>query len=126
MQFYCKTKLQLFNKNPIYFRHQLEMQLLEEKHTEELQLYKLQHAQAVQQISQLKNELQKYGSRKSAMVETLHSLLEAHRQETLRVVSGSSPVATHGAEHTRLQVHQTKSAELMTGRLQSQVQHRHF
>lgn len=101
------------------------MQLLEEKHTEELQLYKLQLAQAVQQISQLEAKLQGYNSRKSAMVEKLHSLMETQWQEALRIVSGSSPLATHGAEHMRLQVHQRNSAELMTGRLQSQVQHRH-
>jgi len=97
------------------------MQLLEEKHTEELQLYKLQLAQALQQISQLEAKLQGYDSRKSAMVEKLHSLMETQWQEALRIVSGSSPLATHGAEHTRLQVHQRKSAELMNGRLQSHV-----
>lgn len=97
------------------------MQLLEEKHTEELQLYKLQIAEAVQQISQLEAKLQGYNSRKSGMVEKLHSLMETQWQEALRIVNGSSPFATHGAERTILQVHQRKSAELMTGRLQLQV-----
>jgi hypothetical protein len=102
---YCNTDLQLLYSNPIYFRHQLEMQLLEEKHAEEFQLYKLQLAQAVQQISQLEAKLQGYNSRKSEMVEKLHSVMETQWQEALRIVSGSSPLVTHGAGHKRLQVY---------------------
>jgi predicted nucleic acid-binding Zn-ribbon protein len=85
------------------------MQLLEEKHTEELQLYKLKLAQAELQISQLETKLQGYNSRKSSMVEKLHSLMETQWQEALRIVGESSPVAIHGAEHTRLQVHQKQT-----------------
>jgi hypothetical protein len=105
----------------MFFRHQLEMQLVEEKHTEELQLYKLQLAQAVQQISQLEAKLQGYNSKKSAMVEKLHSLMETQWQEALRIVGGSSPLATHRTDYTRLQVHQRTFAELLIGRLHSQV-----
>jgi hypothetical protein len=113
--FYCNTNLQVRYSNPIYCRHQLEMQLLEEKHAEELQLYKLQLAQAVQQSSQLEGKLQGYHSRKSEMVEKLHSVMETQWQEALRIVSGSSPLGTQGAEHARLQVYQRIFTELVSG-----------
>lgn len=80
------------------------MQLLEEKHMEELQLYKLQLAQTVQQASHLEAKLQGYNSRKSEMVEKLHSVMETQWQEALRIVSGNSPLVNCGAEYVRLQV----------------------
>jgi hypothetical protein len=40
------TKLRLFNNKLLYFRHLLEVQLLEEIHTEELEWYKLKLAKA--------------------------------------------------------------------------------
>jgi hypothetical protein len=104
------TKLRLFNKKPLYFRHLLEVQLLEEKRTEELEFCELKLAKAVQQTSQLEAKLQGYNSRKSAVVKNLHSLMETQKQEALRIVSDSSSLATHEAEHTTLQVRQRKSA----------------
>lgn len=102
-------------------KHQLEMQLLEEKHAEEFQLYKLQLAQAVQQISQLEAKLQGYNSRKSEMVEKLHSVMETQWQEALRIVSGSSPLVTHGAGHKRLQMAADTPFKDHVGMSQSQV-----
>ncbi|XP_023726114.1 uncharacterized protein LOC111874655 isoform X3 [Cryptotermes secundus] len=84
-------------------KHQLEMKLLEEKHMEELQLYKLQLAQTVQQASHLEAKLQGYNSRKSEMVEKLHSVMETQWQEALRIVSGNNPLVNCGAEYVRLQ-----------------------
>lgn len=78
--------------------------MLEEKHTEELQLYKLQLAQAMQQISQLEAKLQVYSSRKSEIVEKLHDVMETQWQEALRIISGNSPLASNGSDHSRLQV----------------------
>jgi len=81
----------------ICFRHQLEVQLLEEKHAEELKLYKLQLAQAVQQVSELE-------ARKSEMVEKLHSVMETQWQEAMHIFDENSPLVNHGAKHVRLQV----------------------
>ena len=80
----------------------MEVQLLEEKHAEELSLYKLQLAQAVQQISQLEAKLQVYNSRKSEIVEKLHSVMETQWQEALRIISGNSPLVNNGTDHSKL------------------------
>jgi hypothetical protein len=82
----------------------LELQLLEEKHMEELQLYKLQLAQTAQQASHLEAKLQGYNSRKSEMVEKLHSVMETQWKEALRIVSGNSPLVNCEADCMRLQV----------------------
>ncbi|KAJ9584802.1 hypothetical protein L9F63_020856, partial [Diploptera punctata] len=84
-------------------KHQLEVQLLEEKHAEELHLYKFQLGQAMQQISQLETKLQVYNSRKSEIVEKLHNVMETQWQEALRIISGNSPLVNNGSDHNKLQ-----------------------
>ncbi|XP_069699894.1 putative leucine-rich repeat-containing protein DDB_G0290503 isoform X2 [Periplaneta americana] len=84
-------------------KHQMEVQLLEEKHSEELQLYKLQLAQAMNQITELETKLQGYNSRKSELVEKLHSVMETQWQEALRIISGNSPLVSHNSELLKLQ-----------------------
>jgi hypothetical protein len=96
----------LLYSNLIDFRHQLEMQLLEEKHTEELQLCRLQLAKAMQQVSDLEAKLQGYNSRKSEMVDKLQNIMQTQWQEALHIISGNSPLANHGAESVRVQVKQ--------------------
>lgn len=102
--FYCNAKLYLRSNKLIDFRHRLEMQLLEEKHVEELQLYKLQLAQAMQQVSDLEAKLQGYNSRKSEMVDKLHCVMETQWQEALRIIIGNSPLANHVADSLIVQV----------------------
>jgi hypothetical protein len=69
--FFCNAKLQLFYKKLTNFRHQL----LEKKHMEQLQLQKLQLAQAIQQVSDLGAKLQGYNYRKNKMVDKVHSVM---------------------------------------------------
>ncbi|XP_067000630.2 uncharacterized protein [Anabrus simplex] len=82
-------------------KHQLEVRLLEEKHKEELQLYKLQLTQATQQISQLQVRLQSYSNKKTEIVEKLQGVMEAQWKEALRIIGGSSPVVSSSVCHPR-------------------------
>jgi hypothetical protein len=98
------------------------MQLLEEKHMEELQLYKLQLAQAMQQVSDLEAKLQGYNSRKSEMVDKLHSVMEIQWQQALRIITGNSPLANHGADSVKIQVKKGYFfTEIVALRLHSQI-----
>lgn len=69
-------------------RHQLEINLLEEKHKEEKRLYELQLAQVVQKTTMLEAQLNSQQANKNQLVEQLHSVMQRQWQQALRIISG--------------------------------------
>lgn len=70
------------------FRHQLEINLLEEKHKEEKRLYEIQLAQAMQQVSMLNAKLNTQHASKTQLAEQLHSVMQKQWQQSLHIISG--------------------------------------
>lgn len=79
------------------FRHALEIQLLEEKHKEEVRLYQVQLSQNEQQVQNLQAKFQQQQNRKTQLIEQLHKVMEAQWLEALKIInsSKSSPIATN-------------------------------
>lgn len=76
-----------------FFRHRLEINLIEEKHKEEKRLYELQLAQALQRSSMLEMHLNSQRATKSQLAEQLHSVMQKQWQQALHIISGKSPNA---------------------------------
>lgn len=74
----------------VFFRHRLEINLLEEKHKEEKRLYELQLAQALQRSSILETHLNSQRATKSQLAEQLHSVMQKHWQQALNIISGQN------------------------------------
>ncbi|KAI4499050.1 hypothetical protein M0802_005916 [Mischocyttarus mexicanus] len=71
-------------------KHQLEINLLEEKHKEEKRLYELQLAQATQKSSLLEMHLNSQRANKSQLAEQLHSVMQKQWQQALHIISGGN------------------------------------
>ncbi|XP_012283475.1 golgin subfamily A member 4 isoform X2 [Orussus abietinus] len=84
-------------------KHNLEINLLEEKHKEEKRLCEIQLAQSMQQSSMLEAQLNTQKATKSRVVEQLHSVMQKQWQQALQIISGGnvenlSPVLRLNAE----------------------------
>ncbi|XP_046740118.1 myosin-13-like isoform X2 [Diprion similis] len=71
-------------------KHQLEINLLEEKHKEEKRLYEIQLAQAMQQVSMLNTKLNSQHASKTQLAEQLHSVMQRQWQQALQIISGGN------------------------------------
>ncbi|XP_012254001.2 sporulation-specific protein 15-like [Athalia rosae] len=71
-------------------KHQLEINLLEEKHKEEKRLHQIQLAQAMQQISILDSKLNTQHTNKTQLAEQLHSVMQRQWQQALQIISGGN------------------------------------
>ncbi|XP_050349639.1 protein Daple [Nymphalis io] len=99
-----------FNKQIVRIeeQHKLEINVLEEKQKEEIKLYRLQLAQANEQIGLLESRLESYRRRRARLAAQLHGVMQAQWRQALRLlthgharaVSVTSPVHAHTqAEH---------------------------
>lgn len=78
------------------FRHALEVQLLEEKHKEEVRLYHVQLSQNEQQIQNLQTKFHQQQEKKSQLAQQLHKVMEAQWLEALKIINNSkSPVPSN-------------------------------
>lgn len=71
------------------FRHALEVQLLEEKHKEEVRLYQVQLSQNEQQIQNLQTKFQQQQERKALLAQQLHKVMEAQWLEALKIINNT-------------------------------------
>lgn len=71
-------------------KHQLEINLLEEKHKEEKRLCEIQMAQAVQHSSMLEAQLNTQRATKTHLAEQLHSVMQKQWQQALHIISGGN------------------------------------
>lgn len=75
------------------YRHALEVRLLEEKHKEEVKLYRLQLSQAQQQVDNLHVKIQQQQERRSNIAQQLHKVMEAQWLEAIKIINnGKSPI----------------------------------
>ncbi|XP_049829553.1 centrobin isoform X4 [Schistocerca gregaria] len=75
-------------------KYQMEVKLLEEKQQDEMKLYKIQLAQANQQLAKLQAQLQLQTKHRNELLEQLHDAMEAQWQEALRMVQGKGDAWT--------------------------------
>lgn len=69
------------------------MQLLEEKHKEEVRLYQIQLSQNEQQIQSLEARFQRQEDRRVQIAQQLHKVMEAQWVEALKIINNTkSPV----------------------------------
>ncbi|XP_078044590.1 centriole duplication and spindle assembly protein centrobin [Augochlora pura] len=71
-------------------KHQLEINLLEEKHKEEIRLCELQLAQTLQKSAILETQLNSQRATKSQLAEQLHSVMQKQWQQALKIISGGN------------------------------------
>ena len=71
-------------------KHQLEINLLEEKHKEEKRLCEIQLAQTYQKASILESQLNSQRATKSQLAEQLHSVMQKQWQQALQIISGGN------------------------------------
>ncbi|XP_063827252.1 uncharacterized protein LOC135076759 [Ostrinia nubilalis] len=81
-----------FNKQitRIEEQHKLEVNVLEEKQREEINLYRLQLAQASEKIGLLESKLETYRRRRGQIAAQLHGVMEAQWRQALLVLTGHS------------------------------------
>ena len=70
------------------FRHQLEINLIEEKHKEEKRLFEIKLAQATQKSSMLEAQLNSYRKSKNQLIEQLYTMMQKQWQQALLIISG--------------------------------------
>lgn len=78
----------------LYYRHKLEVSLLEQKHAEELRLMQLQLTKASRQIQELETRLAAHEKRSSKIAERLHGVMENQWREALNIISSPNEVCT--------------------------------
>ena len=69
-------------------RHQLEVNLLEEKLQEEKRLHNIQLAQESQKLVLLEIQLNNYQINKSQLAEQLYTMMQKQWQKALKIISG--------------------------------------
>lgn len=69
----------------------VEINLLEEKHKEEIELWKIQVAQCEEKMRELQRKLEQYSSHKTEIAQKLHSVMETQWQEALKIITSTSP-----------------------------------
>ncbi|XP_076659482.1 centriole duplication and spindle assembly protein centrobin [Halictus rubicundus] len=71
-------------------KHRLEINLLEEKHKEEIRLCELQLAQTLQKSAILETQLNSQRAAKSQLAEQLHCVMQKQWQQALQIISGGN------------------------------------
>lgn len=75
------------------FRHDMEVNLLEEKHTEEIKLYQLRLSQLQQQVDNLHYKFQQQQESRTNIAQKLHRVMEAQWLEALKIINnGKTPI----------------------------------
>lgn len=96
-------------------RHTLEVQLLEERHKEEVRLYQAQLSQNEQQMQNLQTKFQQHQERKVQIAQQLHKVMEAQWIEALKILNNSrSPVLPNSNDFSTID-------QLNSLRCQSQI-----
>lgn len=72
-------------------KHVVEVNLLEEKHKEELELWKASTHRAEEAIAEMQKKLDQYTAQKTEIADKLHTVMEAQWQEALKIITASSP-----------------------------------
>lgn len=67
-------------------QHKLEVNILEEKQKEEINLYRLQLAQSMEKITTLEDELDSYRRRRGQIASQLHHIMESQWQQACQVL----------------------------------------
>ncbi|KAL4708842.1 hypothetical protein ACJJTC_019358 [Scirpophaga incertulas] len=113
-----------FNKQiaKIEEQHKLEVNLLEEKQREEINLYRLQLAQASEKIGLLESKLESYRQRRATMAGQLHGVMQAQWRQALRILTASN--VHPGTAPTASNVHPAASSIAMEPSVSTQVQSR--
>lgn len=76
--------------NNFFFRNEQELSLLIEKQTEEINLYRIQLANASKTINHLQEKLNRHQSRRADIAEKLHTVMETQWQKALEIISSPS------------------------------------
>lgn len=81
----------------------MEVQLLEEKHKEEVRLYQVQLSQNEQQIQNMQMKFQQQQERKGQLVQQLHKVMEAQWIEALKIINNSkSPLLPNSKDFSTI------------------------
>lgn len=96
--------------NLIYFRHKLEINLIEEKHKEEIRLYDLQFNQMKQQIHLLQSKLEHYHNRQSNIAQELHHVMEAQWLQAIKIINNNNSPGANSPRPTK-QENQPKESD---------------
>lgn len=75
-------QLELINE-----KNELELNLLQEKHNEEVELYRIQLANASKKIDDLEMKLNVYKSKRADIAEKLHNVMETQWQKALEILT---------------------------------------
>ncbi|XP_065169729.1 filamin A-interacting protein 1-like isoform X2 [Atheta coriaria] len=70
-------------------KHNLEVQLLEEKQKEEIKYYQMQLQQAQQQITTQESKLKHFNERRTALAHQLHKVMEVQWMEALKIINNT-------------------------------------
>lgn len=68
-------------------QHKLEINVLEEKHREEMKLYRLQLAQASENITMLENKVDSYRRRRGQLASQLHQVMQTQWRQALNILT---------------------------------------
>lgn len=104
----------MFNINKcsthVIFRHQLEIQLLEEKQREEVRLYQIKLTQAQRHLEDLQERFRQQKEYKANITEQLQKVMEAQWHEAVRILNnGRSPGLPQDASIALDQLNSLKS-----------------
>ncbi|XP_053606002.1 centrosome-associated protein CEP250 [Plodia interpunctella] len=72
-------------------QHKLEINVLEEKQKEEINLYRLQLAQASEKIGLLESKLDSYRRRRGQIASQLHGVMESQWRQALLILTNGNP-----------------------------------
>lgn len=75
-------QLELINE-----KNELELNLLQEKHNEEVELYRIQLANASKKIDTMEMKLNIYKSKRADIAEKLHNVMETQWQKALEILT---------------------------------------
>lgn len=73
-----------------HFRNEEEIDLINQKCTEEIELYKVQLLNATRHIETLESKLNEYQIRRHDIAENLHSIMETQWKKTLEILTNPS------------------------------------
>lgn len=85
LQFHKKLRF-----NSTHFRNEEEIDLILQKCSEEVELYKIQLLNATKTIESLETKLGEYQTRRHNIAENLHSIMEAQWKKTLEILTNPS------------------------------------
>lgn len=98
-------------KNLNNFRNEQEAALINEKHHQEIELYRIQLANAASTIKQLQDKLNAYQSKRVDIAEKLHNIMEAQWQKTLELITNPN-TSTNSNRANSMSCEQSKSIDL--------------